>query len=296
MKARKKTLCGLECKRIFSIKVILWMVVCLGVNLFLWMTTYRETKQDQIYYEVLEIYRGKSNAEKCGEIFERTAYYKRILDEHALNSDAYAKNKIGEDEYQILLQDYKFGKRTISGWERLQANAERFENMTEETYFLYDVAWEKVFQKDAEWVFNLLLITLLIPFFYMDRDAEYHSILQSFCHYKRLKQYRLFLAIATVLLLQLIWMITEGLVSLSMTDFPDSGATLRSLPSFAETQTSFTLSQFLMIMIGLKLLKRVLDVYILSLLSHKIQSKIQTTVLAVCYLLASDWYITTLFK
>lgn len=285
-----------ECKRFFKKWVWLWIAICFVLNIVIGIHTYQESEQDMIYKELVNQYQGSAEQEKVSEIYDRTEYYSRILDEHAEISEKYAKNKVSDEDYAQLIADYKYAKNHMDAWLRLQENAHRYEKQEYVPHFLYDVSWTKLFENRMQWVFTFLMITLLIPYFFLDRDSNFYQLGESYYGYKKQETYRICLALAVIVLLQVLWNISELLVLLSQSSLPNSNAPACSLEILRQINPKVSLGVFYGIWNITLFIKRICDVMIAFFLSLKCKNQMATTVMILVYLLATNFYFTEFLK
>lgn len=296
MEIEPKEIFKYEYKRCFFRKMQLWMVFCFLISGALFWFEYRESNQDVLYKDIVEPYRGLATQEKIDEIKEKTAYYQQVLAIHQETSDLYARDKISDEEFDAFIKDYRHAKKYVDSWLKLCDNALRFEAQESQTYFFYDVAWGKLFANKIGWPFLFLFITLLVPYFYLDIDSKQQEIIQSYCGYPKLRQYRLRFAAISVVLLQILWAATELTVILLVSSLPDKGMSACSLSVCSQISSSVSLLQFFVLKNLLLLLKRAVDSGVLYCLSGRIKNKMVATVLLLIYLLITDMYYLELLR
>lgn len=296
MSVHHRELLRYEYKRFFTWKLWIWIGICFLINIAFFVCKYRESEQDWLYQEVVEQYRGISTKEKISDIYEKTNYYSEVLGNHAAVSEEYARGKISDEKFQQFISDYKYAQHSINGWLKVQENACRFEEQGEKTYFLYDVAWEKLFSRDAEWIFVFLMLSLFVPYFYLDQDSDIHTIGESYFRYRKVKRCRLYFAMAIVTILKVLWILSEWIVILSVSSLPDAGAAVCSIAVCREVRATISLVEFYWFRNLLILIKSVLDLFFLCFLSNKMKNKMQTTVILLIYLLVTNFWCIELLK
>lgn len=285
-----------ECKRFFKKWVWLWIAICFILNIVIGIYTYQESEQDTIYKELVNQYQGSAEQKKISEIYDRAEYYSKVLDQHAQISEKYAKNKVSDEDYAQFIADYKYAKSHMDAWLRLQENAYRYEKQESVPHFLYDVSWTKLFENKIQWVFTLLMLTLLVPYFFLDRDSNFYQIGESYYGYKKQETCRLCLALTVILLLQVLWDISELLVLLSQSSLPNSNAPACSLEILRQVSPEVSLGVFYGIRNITLLIKRICDVMILFFLTSKCKNQMVTTVMILVYLLATNFYFMEFLK
>lgn len=296
MSVRCREMFRYEYKRLFSRKLWLWIGICFLLNLAGLICKYRENEDDFLYREIVEQYRGVSTEEKISDIYEKTAHYILVLENHAAVAEEYARGNVSDKEFQQFIADYKYAERSIDSWVKVQEKAGRFAEQGKTTYFFYDTAWEKLFENNADWIFLFLLMTLLVPYFYLDRDSDLYGIAKSYANYQRMEQYRLYGAVAVVLFFRITGILSELLVILSVSSLPDALSTVCSLEKCRNVGASVTLLQFYIVRNLLLLLKSVVDVFLLKFMSEKIRNKMQTTIILLIYLAVTNFYCIELLK
>lgn len=296
MQDRQGALFRYERKRFFSIKFFIWFGLCFLVSLVLFWTEYREKEKDLLYKEIVERYQGVESPEKIDEIKEKTLYYQQSLADYRENAELYSRDQMSDEDFELFLEDYRHAKKYISGWERLHVKAIQFENCSSTEYFFYDKAWEQLFKNKISIPFILLFITLLVPYFYLDSDANLEAIGNSYCHYQKLKKNRFGLALIFVLAFQILWIIGELLIIVCTSSLPFGGASVCSLSVCDKVSDSVSLIQFYILRNILLLLKRCVDTTLLYMLADKIRHKMQTMVILILYLLATDLFYLELLK
>lgn len=285
-----------EYKRFFSKGVWCWIAICCVITTVLLGYRYKENEQDLVYKEVVEQYHGIATQEKIRDIYEKTMYYSQVLNDHVLVTENYARGNMSDEEFQQFMDDYKYAKRTIEGWEKLCLKAEQFENQTCRTYFFYDVAWEKLFQNDIQIVLIFLISSLFIPYFYYDKESNVCCIAESFFNYQEIKKYRLRMAIVWILMLQILWMLVEICMVCYMSSIPDATATVCSIATCKDVAESFSVMKFYILKNLTLFIKRVIDILLLYFVAEKIESKMQTTIIGFAYLAITNWYYMELLK
>lgn len=292
----RKLVCKYEYKRLFSPKLWCWIAICCLVNIVLWGFKYKETEQDTIYREVVNEYTGIATKEKIKEIFEKTEYYSQVLEQHVFITEEYAKGNISEEEFQHFMDDYKYAKKYINGWLRLQENAARFEVQDKDTWFFYDVGWNRLFENDVQIIFVFLFITLLIPYFYQDKDSNLCFIYESYFDYAKIKKLRVYYAIILFAVLQVIWIVVEIVTVLFMTSIPDMASSVCSLEIYAGVKDSISVIHFYTFKAVLLFLKRVVDVLFTYLMAEKLKSKMMATIIILIYLMITNLYYVEVLK
>lgn len=285
-----------ECKRLFPKWAWVWITICFVINIVIGIHTYQESEQDITYKEVVNQYVGISKQEKISEIYSRAEYYSQILDDHAAISEKYAKNEISDEDYAQFIADYKYAKNHLDAWLRLQENALRYEKQESTTHFLYDVSWTKLFENKIQWVFSFLMIMLLIPYFFLDRESSFYVMGESYYRYKKQERYRLYLAVAVIMLIQVLWDTSELLVLLSLSSLPNPTAPACSLEIMEQVNPKVSLLVFYVIQNITFLVKRILDVVITFFVALKCKNQMVTTVIMLVYLLVTNFYFTEFLK
>lgn len=292
----RKLICKYENKRMFSRKTWCWIVICCLMNTILWTFKYKETEQDIIYREVVSQYTGIATKEKIEEIYEKTEYYLQCLEQHVYITEEYAKGDVSEEEFRHFMEDYKYAKKYINGWLRLQEKATGFEIQDEETYFFYDAGWSRLLKNDVQIVFVFLFITLLIPYFCQDKDSKLSSIYESYLDYVRIKKIRVYYAIILFGVLQVIWIIVEIITVLIMTSIPNITSPVCSLEICNGVKETISLIHFYVFKCLLSLMKCGVDVWVTHLMSEKLKSKMLTTIIILIYLLTTNLYYVEVLK
>ena len=285
-----------EYKRCFFWKMQLWVLLCFCISAAFFWYEYRESEEDVLYKDIVGLYQGASSQQKIDEIKEKTAHYAQALIDHDAIANLYARNGMSDEEFEQFMEDYRHAKKYMNSWERLESNALRFEEQSSSTYFFYDTAWNKLFSNQIGVPFLLLLIPLLIPYFYLDADSGFESMGESYCNYRQIKKYRLRFALIFLLLLQVIWMAKEFVVILFTSSLPHADMSACSLSVCSEISGSVSLLLFYILRNIILLLKRILDTFLIYFLADRIKGKMQTTVIILIYLLATDWYYLELLR
>ena len=285
-----------EYKRCFFRKMQLWMVICFCISAAFFWYEYRESAEDVLYKDIVGLYQGASSQQIIDEIKEKTAHCAQALIDHDAIADLYARNGMSDEEFELFMEDYRHAKKYMNSWKRLEENALRFEEQSSLTYFFYDTAWNKLFSNQIGVPFLLLLISLLIPYFYLDADSGFEPMGQSYCNYRQIKKYRLRFALVSLLLLQTIWMAEEFVVILLTSSLPHADMSACSLSVCSEISSSISLLFFYILRNFILLLKRILDTILIYFLADRIKGKMQTTVILLIYLLVTDWYYLELVR
>lgn len=285
-----------ECKRFFTKWVWIWITICFLLNIVIEIHTYQESEQDIIYKEVVNQYVGISEQEKIIEIYDRTEYYSQVLDDHAEISEKYAKNEVSDEDYAQFIADYKYAKNHLDAWIKLQENAHRYEQQEHVSHFLYDVSWTKLFENKIQWLFTFLMIMLLMPYFFLDKDSNFDRIGESYYRYKKQERYRFCLAATLITLLQVLWNISELLVLLSQSSLPNPTAPACSLEIMEQVNPEVSLLIFYVIWNMAFLVKRLWDVVITFFVALKCKNQMVTTVIMLVYLLVTNFYFSEFLK
>lgn len=296
MSAQYKLVCKYEYKRMFSRKIWCWIVICFLVNIVLWGFKYKETEQDAIYREIVNEYTGIATKEKIDEIYQKTEYYAKVLEQHVFIAEEYAKGNVSEEEFQHFMNDYKYAKKYINGWLKLQDNAARFEIQNKNTWFFYDVGWNKLFENDVQIIFVFLFITLLIPYFYQDKDSNLCLVYESYFDYAKIKKLRVYYTIMLFGVLQVIWIVAEIGTVLFMTSIPDMASSVCSLEICTGVKDAISVIHFYAFRNLLLLLKRIIDVLFVYLMAEKLKSKMMTTIIILIYLMITNLYYVEVLK
>lgn len=286
---RDKTL-FFEYKRLFSNRIWVVIALCFAISLVFWSYRYKDLEEDLIYKEVVEQYRGNATDEKREDISYKMEYYTRIINEHFTISEKYAKDEISTAEYKEIIADYNYAKANWKGWEKLWENTNRYTQQKNSADYLYEVSWEKLLDNDLQWAFTFLMIILLIPYFYLDRETGFYAMGESFWKYKYQKKNRLCFALVIILLLQVLWIASEHAVVIFQSSIPDPNAAACSLKMLTQIKSGISLGQVYLVKNLLLLLKRCLDVVLLFFAAEKVRGKMLTTVIGLLYLLATNYY------
>lgn len=285
-----------EYKRLCSGKTWILIALCLIANILFWNIIYKDSEENYLYQEVVESYEGEANSETIEEIYDKMEYYTRVLNEHAVISEKYAKDEISDAEYERMISDYKYAKVYINGWEKLWENAKRYEQQKSGAYFFYEVSWERLVDNKVQWIFTCLLVILLIPYFYLDKSTKFWTIGESYYKYEKQERIRLYFVIFVVLILQTIWIEGELLTVMFQSSLPLPKAAACSLEAFAEVKPTISLVQVYIVQNLLLLLKRCLDVALLSECAKRSKSQMVATVIALIYLLSTNYYYVEILK
>ncbi|MGN0249879.1 MAG: hypothetical protein ACI4EH_00735 [Oliverpabstia sp.] len=297
MKQEYKQLLRYEYKRLFPVSTWICIIMFTAAFFLLSWKTYEETEEDRCYREVVQEYRGIATSEKIEEIIERAEHYQTVLDTHYQTAEDYAKGKVSDEEFQDFMDDYYYAKEYISGWSKLKEHALRYQGQEQKTYFLYDTAWEKLFENKVDILFVFLMILCFIPYFYKDVDVRWKSIGESYKGYQELKKRRLFFAIFLVLVMQAVWCMGELGILLITDAIPDSHASMCSLLAGTGMREGVSLLGFYIIRTVLLLIKRIVDLLVLEFLSdHGDNKMLAAAVLLVCLLITDGGYLIPVKK
>lgn len=306
-----------EYKRFFHRKIWICIVFCFLLQLIFMGIKYKESPEDVVYQEVLESYCGLATVEKIEEITEKTIYYEQTLAEYKWMVEQYARNEITDAQFFSYMEEYKYAKQTICGWQRLNEHAHRFLAGDGTYYFFYDVSWEKLFAQDSQWLYTILLVLLLLPYYYRDRDVRCYEMTHSYCGFYQVEKYRLCYGVCVAVIIQIVCVCIELFMALTMSRLPDYMATAKSL--FVGTSISevnrvtgmrilgddgilslgflsavieycdeVTLLTFLILRVGLLILKRVVDVVFLNLCACCMKNKMQAAVVVLGVILGTN--------
>lgn len=296
-----------EYKRFFHRKIWICIVFCFLLQLIFMGIKYKESPEDVIYQEVLESYRGLATVEKIEEIIEKTTYYERTLAEYEWMVEQYARNEITDAQFFSYMEEYKYAKQTIGGWQRLNEHAHRFLAGDGTYCFFYDVSWKKLFAQDSQWLYTILLVLLLLPYYYRDRDVRCDEMAHSYCGFYQIEKYRLRYGVCVAVIIQIVFVCIELFMALAMSRLPDYMATAKSLfvgasmsgvdkvagmrifgdggilsLGFLSAVIGYggevTLLTFLILRVVLLFLKRVVDVVFLNLCARGMKNKMQAAV------------------
>lgn len=288
MKQEYKQLLRYEYKRLFPVPTWICIILFTAAFFLLSWKTYGETEEDRCYRDVVQEYRGIATSEKIKEIIKRAEHYQTVLDTHYQTAEDYARGKVSDEEFQAFMDDYYYAKEYISGWSKLKEHALRYQGQEQKTYFLYDTAWEKLFENKVDILFVFLMILCFIPYFYKDVDVRWKSIGESYKGYQELKKRRLFFAIFLVLVMQAVWCMGELGILLITDAIPDSHASMCSLLEGAGMRESVSLLGFYIIRTVLLLIKRIVDLLVLKFLSDHGDNKMLAAAVLLVYLLITD--------
>ena len=281
---------SLEVKRIFTKKMFILIVSCFILSIVMWIIEYRESEKDFLYREVVQQYVGISNQEKINDIKNKVTYYSKILDEHTLIAEQYAKGEIREEEFQKFITDYKDAKIYLKSYQMIRENAIRFEKQKKTSYFLYDIKWKKIFENDVQWIFIFMMLSLTIPYLYMDRETKYYSMGKTYSKYSKIEWYRVLFVSCIITALQIVWLGTELCIIILRGSISNIDFTACSLEKFKELPENITLGTCLLMREIFMILKRSMDVFAVYFLSRKV-NYITTAIVMLVYLLISDAFI-----
>lgn len=288
MKQKYKLFWYFEWKRLFPVSAWVCIFLLSLAFYFLSWKNYKATEEELCYREVVQEYRGIVTPEKIAEIMERADYYQMVLDTHYQTAEDYARGRVSDEEFKKFMEDYYYAKEYISGWDKLKEHALRYQEQKQKTYFLYDIAWEKLFKNKLNILFIFLMILCFVPYFYKDMDVNWKSISETYIGYKKIKRKRLLLAIFLVLILQILWIAGEAGILLAVDGIPDSFASACSLLAGESMGENLSLQGLYILKIAVTLAKRVVDILFLKLFSDRVDNKMLAAAIWLVYLMVSD--------
>ena len=290
MEVKRKDLLQYENKRFFSKKLWVCIIIFFVINSIFLGYRYKETKDDIIYKEIVNEYKGESTTEKNQQIIDNAIYYNNIIESYLEVTDEYARGKINDDVFEKYISDYNYAKHHINALERLSDHAKTFLKSDSKTFYFYDVAWDKLLDKHIDWSFLFMTIILFVPYFYIDYDTKIFAINNSYYKYKKILHFRLKYAICVIILLQVVWFAMElGIVNI-FSSLPDAFSSACSLQGFTSVHSIISLLSLFVIKMIIFIIADILAIVVLYFISAKLRNKILATILMIFYLPLS-WYV-----
>jgi len=277
-------------KTLFSSRMIFVILILLCVKIYFTADNLIPTKSfgDSLYKEYMSTLYGELTPEKSTYIDEEREYITQILDkEKAMYSD-YANDKITRDEYKSYVEEYRYAYSRDEFFETIELHEQYIIQTEQETgikaYFVYDTGWEKLFSENMDiWLYATILIIFTGLFAnehsYGSSKGKISQIIKT-TKYGRQKTF--FAKVGTTAIVSTILATIFNAMPLMIVfkyyDMPGFGdwesIPLQSIELFANYSGNMTINNYLILMLGLRVLSTVIFALIVCGLSEIIKKHI----------------------